>query len=43
LVKNPNFWPIVKDATGLKLLFILFFATLGQNSVEYMTNSAKIA
>ncbi len=42
MVKNPNFWPIVKDATGLKLLFILFLATLGQNSVEYMTNSAKI-
>ncbi len=42
MVKNSNFWPIVKDATGLKLLFSLFLATLRQNSAKYMTKGAKI-
>ncbi len=42
MVKNSNFWPIVKDTTGSNLLFILFLATLGQIGAEYTTNSAKI-
>jgi hypothetical protein len=40
LVKNLNFWPIVKDATGLKLFFTLSSATLGQ-SEECKTKSTK--
>jgi hypothetical protein len=41
LVKNSKFWPIVKNAIGLKLLFTLFLATMGQNSTDCMTKSAK--
>ncbi len=41
LVKNLNFWPIVKDATGLKLLSTLFSATIGQKSAECKTKSTK--
>jgi hypothetical protein len=41
LVKNLNFWPIVKDATGLKLLSTLFSATMGQNCAECKTKSTK--
>jgi hypothetical protein len=31
----------VKNATGLKLLSTLFLATMGQNSADCMTKSAK--
>jgi hypothetical protein len=41
LLKDFKFWPIVEDATGLKLFLILSLATLGQNSMEYKTKSTK--
>jgi hypothetical protein len=40
LVKNFKFWPIVEDATGLKLFLTLSSATLDQNSVEFKTQKA---
>jgi hypothetical protein len=39
--KNLNFWPIVKNTTGLKLLFTLFSVIMGKNSAGYMIKSAK--